>query len=733
MVEKKKKISAVQLRVSEAGQRDVGKGRARLAIDVMRALGVSAGDVIEIVGKRTTLATAWPTDDDNKRTGMIRMDGQTRKNANVSIKDFVSVKIGNVKSARSLTLAPIGTKLTADPDFSEFVKNRLKGYPMTEGDGVSIVILGNPIQFNVLRVRPKPNIKVESNTKLTISSEPLSGRTDGPSVTYEEIGGLQDQVRRLREIAELPLRHPELFQRFSIEPPSGILLFGPPGCGKTLIAKVLASESEANFFTVNGPEIMNKYYGETEARLRAIFKEAKENAPSIVFLDEIDAIAPKREEVFGDVEKRVVAQLLTLMDGLPDRGNVVVIGATNRPDSVDPALRRPGRFDREVEVGVPNQEDRYEILQIHTRGMPLAAGVNLSQLSSELHGFTGADLRAIAREAALHALRRYIPDLDMDREKVSPELIESMVVTESDFKEARKGIIPTALREVYVEAPLVPWSSIGGMETLKNELRENVIWSIKNPEMFQRAGVNPPKGVMLYGPPGCGKTILAKAIATESGVNFITVRGPEVLSKWVGESEQAIREIFRKAKSSTPCIIFFDEIDSIARSRSSSQEESDVSERVLSQLLTEMDSAHGIGELFVIGATNRPDLIDISLQRPGRFDLTLYVPPPDESSRLAILGILTKTMPLSSDVSLDKIAVMATGYSGADLESVCRQAAILSLRRKKDKPKVTMGDFTQSLSTISPSITKEVNEWYKTLNKKLITRVQKGMEKPFYG
>lgn len=721
---------AVQLKAAEAKQRDVGKARARMDMDTMEALGVAAGDVVEVIGKQSTVATAWPSDPEDQWLGIIRVDGQTRKNAGAALNEYVTVKRAEARPAKYVTLVPVGSKLAVDKEFAEFVRNRIKGLPVTEGDDISVVILGNPIVFNVLKVRPKAPARIGEETKLTITAEPTPEKRVSPRVTYEEIGGLGEEIRRLREIVELPLRHPEVFQRLGIEPPSGILLFGPPGCGKTLLAKALANESEANFFSVNGPEIMNKYYGETEARLREIFKEARENAPSIIFIDEIDAIAPRREEVFGDVEKRVVAQLLALMDGLGERGDVVVIGATNRPEGVDPALRRPGRFDREVEIGVPNSEDRLEILGIHTRGMPLSQEMDPKQLAEELYGYTGADLRALCREAALKALRRFLPEIDLESEKVPPEILERIVVTAQDFRDAYKEIVPTAMREFYVETPQIRWSEVGGLAEVKGTLIQNVIWSIKDPEKFRKVGVRPPHGVLLYGPSGCGKTLLACAMATESGANFVTVRGPEVLSKWVGESERAIRDIFRKAKASAPCIIFFDEIDSLAKPRAYGAEDSGVTERVLSQLLTEIDTAHNVDDIFVVGATNRPDLLDASLVRPGRLDLLVYVPPPDEGARAEILRIATSKMPLADEVSLAEIAQGTRGYSGADLEALCREAAIASMQGSSEPSKVAREDFQAALKKVRPSISPEIETWYESIYGQM-----RGVPKsqPFFG
>jgi transitional endoplasmic reticulum ATPase len=718
----------VQLRVAEAKHRDVGKCRARLDPHYMEQIGVQPGEVIEIMGKRTTAVTAWPADDEEEDTDIIRIDGQTRKNASVGLNDLLNVRKAESKAAKSITLMPIGdSNITVDKEFCEFVKGRLKGFPMSEGDEISVVILGNSMDFKVQKVSPKAIVRVERSTKLAIMAETAQDRK--PRVTYEEIGGMKEQIKRLREIVELPMRHPEVFARLGIEPHSGILMYGPPGTGKTLIAKALASESEANFFIINGPEIMNKYYGETEARLRDIFKEAKESSPSIIFIDEIDAIAPKREEAFGDVEKRVVAQLLALMDGMQERGQVIVLGATNRPESLDPALRRPGRFDREIEIGVPNAEGRLEILQIHTRGMPLDDGINLQELASELHGYTGADIKALCREAAMKALRRYLPEIDLEGDKISPEVLEQMVITTRDFRDGIKEIVPTAMREFYVEVARVKWNEVGGLYDAKRVLHDNLITSIKEPDSFSKMGIKPPKGALLYGPSGTGKTLIAKALATESNANIIIVRGPEVLSKWVGESEKAIREIFRKAKTSSPCIVVFDELDSLARPRGQSEDGAG-NERVVSQILTEMDDAGNSG-VIIVGITNRPDLIDPSLLRPGRLDLIVYIGQPDEKARFEILKIITQSMPLEDDVDLASIAQTTKNFSGADLFALCREAAVSAMQRKSAN--ISNADFMQALRAARPSITKEVEEWYESMKKNLTYAMPKPIDKSFYG
>jgi transitional endoplasmic reticulum ATPase len=549
----------------------------------MAKLAIKPGEIAELIGKRSTPVTVWLAESQENGREIIRIDGQTRKNVGVGLNDLLTVRKVRSKAAKSVFLLPLGhNAMSIDDQFCVFVRNKLTGYPINEGDEISVGVLGNSIDFVIKKIIPRTISRIERSTKVNVVAPTTVD--ERPRITYDEIGGLKEQINRLREIVELPLRNPEVFAKLGIEPHSGILMYGSPGCGKTLIAKALASESAANFYIINGPEIVNKYYGETEARLRDIFKEAKETAPSIIFIDEIDAIAPKREEAFGDVEKRVVAQLLSLMDGMSDRGNVIVLGATNRPESIDPALRRPGRFDREIEIGVPNAQGRFEILGIHTRGMPLAQDVDLQELALELNGYTGADIKALCREAAMKALRRYIPEIDSGTGKVSPDTLRVMDIRSRDFREGMKEIIPTAMREFYVEVSRIKWEDVGGLHNVKRILHDNLIMSIKEPENFSRMGVRAPRGALLFGPPGCGKTLIAKSLATISSANIIVVRGPEVLSKWVGESEKAIREIFRKAKSSSPCVIVFDELDSLALPRG--QDDISGNERVLSQLLT---------------------------------------------------------------------------------------------------------------------------------------------------
>jgi len=719
------KEESSHLQVGESKQRDIGKKRARISPDAMDFLHVAPGDVIEIVGKKTSSAIVWPVDEDEKNPDIINIDGQMRKNVGVSLNDAIQVKKVETKTAKTVVLMPINDVVTVDKEFTDFVKNRLKGLPLSAGDEISVMILGNSMEFKINKMMPKGVVKINRSSSLTILDETTSDRKI--HITYEEVGGLRTVIKSMREIVELPLKHPELFSRLGVEPHSGVLLYGPPGCGKTLLAKVLATESDANMYSINGPEIMNKYYGETEARLREIFKEAKDNSPSIIFIDEIDAIAPKREEVFGDVEKRVVAQLLALMDGLTDRGNVVVLGATNRPDSVDPALRRPGRFDREIEISVPNIDGRIEILQIHTRGMPIGKDVDLKKLASELHGYTGADIKSLCRESAIKAIRRYLPEIDLENERIPSKILESMEIKLRDFYDATLTVIPTTMREFYVERPKVWFKNVGGLNDEKKILEDNMVAAINSPNKFRKMGVKPPKGVLLYGPPGCGKTLLARALAAECGTNMILVRGPEILSKWVGESEKAIREIFRRAKASAPCVIIFDELDSLAKSKI--KDETNRGETVLSQMLTEMEDS-GASNIIVVGITNRPDLIDNSMLRNGRLDVVLYVQPPDEKNRLEIIKILTDEMPLTRDINLNEIAVSTQNYTGADLASLCREAAVNAMQR--DSSKISSNDFAIGLKRVRPSITKEIDKWYSDIKAEVSNVIPKSRDETFY-
>jgi len=708
----------LQLRVAEAKQRDVGRGIARIDREAMSKLGVEPGDAIEIIGKKSTVAIVWPAYIEDEGLGIIRMDGTLRRNAGVSLGDTIVVRKVQLQPATRVMLAPtenIGIAIT--PDFEEYVKARLLGRPLKRGDTIEVPVLNTALRFIVVSTSPSQIVQIVSDTEIKIKGEPVSERELAiPRVTYEDIGDLEEAKQKIREMIELPLKHPELFRHLGIEPPKGVLLHGPPGTGKTLLAKAVANESGAHFIAINGPEIMSKFYGESEQRLRDVFKEAEENAPSIIFIDEIDAIAPKREEVTGEVERRVVAQLLALMDGLKSRGQVVVIAATNRPNDVDPALRRPGRFDREIAIPVPDKRARKEILQVHTRNMPLAKDVNLEELAEITHGFTGADLAALCREAAMHALRRFLPRIDIEKGVIPSEILKQLNVTREDFLEALKDIQPSALREVYVEVPEVHWDDIGGLEDVKQKLKEAVEWPLKHPEHFKEMGIDPPKGILLYGPPGCGKTLLAKAVATESEANFIAVKGPEILSKWVGESEKAIREIFAKARQSAPCIVFFDELDSIVPRRGL-RFDSGVTDRIVNQLLTEMDGIARLEGVVVVGATNRPDIIDPALLRPGRFDRIIYVPPPDLRARVEILKVHTRRMPLAEDVNLEEIARKTEGYTGADLAALCREAAITALREVGKPTKVEMKHFMKALEVVKPSVSREDLEKYKEIEK----------------
>jgi len=711
----------VQLRVAEARQRDIGRKIARVDSRAIRELNLSPGDLIEINGKRTTIAIVWPPYKEDDGMGLIRIDGEVRRNAGVSVGEYVRISKANAKPATKIVLAPYET-LPFVGDFARIVKSQLLNLPVMKGDTVVVPILGMGIELKVTSTAPTHAVIVSENTVVEVSTSPVKRLEETTGVTYEDIGGLHEELQRIREMIELPLKHPELFRHLGIDPPKGVILYGPPGTGKTLIAKAIANETGAHFISINGPEIMSKFYGESEARLREVFQEAEQNAPSIIFIDELDAIAPKRSEVTGEVERRVVSQLLALMDGLKGRGQVIVIGATNRIEAIDPALRRPGRFDREIRIGVPDRNGRKEILQIHTRRMPIAEDVDLDEIADITHGFTGADLAALCREAAMNALRRFLPKIDLEKEVIPAEILEQLKVTREDFANALRMIQPSALREVILEIPNVKWEDVGDLQSVKQELKEAVEWPLKYPEVFKRLGIRPPRGILLYGPPGTGKTLLAKAVATESEANFISVKGPEVLSKWVGESEKAVREIFRKARETAPCIIFFDELDAIAPRRGL-HADAGVTDRIVNQLLTEMDGIQTLKGVVVIGASNRPDILDPALLRPGRFDRVIYVPPPDVDGRYQIFQIHTREMPLSDDVDLGKLAAMTEGYTGADIEAVCREAAIMAMRENINIEKVSMRHFMMALEKIKPSITPEQKREYE----RILTEFRKSM------
>ncbi len=708
----------IGLRVAEAKQRDVGRGKVRLDSIAMSKIGVSTGDIVEIEGKRATTAVAWPSYPEDLKKDIIRMDGVVRRNAGVSLGDRVTVRKAKVSVARQVTLAPEQMSVNIDFSFENFVKRKLLGQPLSRKDTVLIPILGRAIPFSVIATVPSGIVVVTESTQLKVAEKPMvEGEKGGPTISYEDIGGLHNEIQKIREMVELPLKFPQLFEKLGIDPPKGVLLHGPPGCGKTLIARAVASESAAHFIVLNGPEIMSKFYGESEQRLRGIFKDAEDNAPSIVFIDELDAIAPKREDVSGEVERRVVAQLLSLMDGLVSRGQVIVIGATNRPNAIDPALRRPGRFDREIEIHVPDRDSREEIMLIHSRGMPLATDVDLKGLSDITHGYVGADLHALCREAAMKTLRRFLPSLDLDEETIPSEILDSIEVTNHDFLLGLKEITPTAVREVFIESPNIPWDKVGGLAPIIDQIRESIEWPLLFPDSFKRIGIKPPRGILLYGPPGCGKTLLARAVATESQANFISVKGPEILSKWVGESEKAIREVFRKARLAAPSIVFFDELDSLTPVRGMSSD-SNVTERVISQLLTELDGLEELKDIVVLAATNRPDIIDPALLRPGRFDRLINITAPKLEGRVEILKIYTQEMPLESDVNIDELARATEGYVGSDMESLCREAGMLALRENFNIEKISMKHFSEALSKTHPTVTPEVLKYYDKIAEK---------------
>ena len=714
------------LRVLEAKSLDVGRGVVRVDPELMRPLKLSEGDAVVIEGRRKTAAMLGSGYPEDANRGVIRMDGIQRRNAQIGIDEKVGIRGIAAKRAEKITLAP--TEPVRIMGGEEYLAQALDGRLVTRGDLVSVPVMGRRFEFVVQSFGPSAEaVEVSAGTKVKISEKPAKQEeAKVPRVSYEDIGGLRDEVSKVREMIELPLRHPELFDRLGVEAPKGVLLHGPPGTGKTLLAKAVASETNADFHAISGPEIMSKFYGQSEENLRDIFQQAQENAPSIIFIDEIDSIAPKRDEVTGEVERRVVAQLLSLMDGLQTRGKVVVIGATNRPNSLDPAIRRPGRFDREIEIGIPDRDGRLEVLQIHARNVPLAKDVDLRDLANVTHGYVGADLAALVKEAAMRSLRRALPDIDLEVDEIPMEVLRRLEVTRDDFLSAFREMEPSTMREVIIERPNVRWADIGGLDGPKQELREAVEWPLKYARLFTQAGAKAPKGILLYGPPGTGKTLLAKAVATESEANFISVKGPEFLSKWVGESERAVRETFRKAKAAAPCIIFFDEVDAITPQRGLGAD-SHVTERVISQILTEMDGLEELHNVTVVAATNRPDMVDPALLRPGRFDRLVYTPPPDLEARKAILAIHTKGKPLAPDVKPDDLAKRTEDYTGAEIAAACNEAAMLAIRdyvaaggslddKAVKKLALKAGHFDRALDKIRPRSKDELRR-YQDLSK----------------
>ncbi len=700
---------------------EAGRGIVRLDPELMDVMDIKIGDIVKITGEKSTVAKVLRGGPEDANTGIIRVDGNTRWNAGTSIDERVAVQKVNAKSATRITFSP--TEQLRLQGGEEYFKQVFEGRAFSKGDAVALNVMGNRMEFVVTSYAPSGDaVIITSATNVKLSEKPADvDAGEIPQVSYDDIGGLDDAVGKIREMVELPLKHPELFDRLGIEAPKGVLLHGPPGTGKTLLAKAVAGETSSNFTYVGGPEIMSKFYGESEERLRDIFNEAEENAPSIIFIDEIDSIAPKRDEVSGETERRVVAQLLALMDGIKSRGKVVVIGATNRPNSIDEALRRPGRFDREIEIGIPTRDGRFDILEIHTRGMPIDESVKLEDIADKTHGYSGADLSALTKEAAMAALRRILPEIDTEKEEVPLSVLNSISITMDDFREGFKDMQPSTMREVLIERPHVKWEDVGALQAVKEELREAVEWPLKYAKVFDHMGARPPKGILLYGPPGTGKTLLAKAVATESESNFISVKGPEFLNKWVGESEKAVRETFRKARQASPCIIFMDEIDSIAPKRGGGSSDSNVTERVVSQLLTEMDGLEALNDVVVIAATNRPDMIDPALLRPGRFDKSMMVGAPDKKSREEIFKIHTKGKPLEDGVDLKKLAEMTEGFTGADIAAVTNEAVMTSVRRLVadgdptqeglDANKVTMKDFEDATEKFGPVVSKKLKEY----------------------
>ena len=701
-------MNKIILKVDEVPQQHVGKGRAVIDPKIIEDQKWNSGQILELTYNKKTHVKLWPGNPEEYGSGIIKIDGITRQNIGAGIGDKISIKSVEAVTAEQITLSPT-EKIAAD-GLQEYMIYNYLNHVFTTGDSISLnTQMGSKVQFVITNTKPSRPVIVTENTVFKLGSLTKTIDSTVPRITYDELGGLKNEVQKIREMVELPMRHPELFDKIGVEAPKGVLLYGPPGTGKTLLAKAVAGETNANFISLSGPEIMGKHYGESEERIREIFTQAEENSPSIIFIDEIDSIAPKRDEVSGEVEKRIVSQLLTLMDGMKSRGKVVVIAATNRPDSIDPALRRPGRFDREIEIGIPDDEGRLDILSIHTRGMPINKKVDLKQISKTTHGFVGADLEVLAKEAAMRSLRRILPEIDLDEEKISSEILQKIQITSEDFRDALKEVRPSALREVQVQIPDITWDDIGGLDELKEELREAVEWPIKHKEAFDYVDVQTPKGILLYGPPGTGKTLIAKALAKMTESNFISIKGPELLSKWVGESEKGVREIFRKARQAAPCIIFLDEVDALVPRRGSGGSDSHVTESVVSQILTEIDGLEELHNVLIIGATNRLDIVDDALLRPGRFDRIIEVSNPDSKGRQHIFKIHTQKKPLESDVNFIKLVEMTDGFSGAEIGAIANRAAITALKRyvggksqNLKEIKISQQDLIDAIDKVKP-------------------------------
>jgi len=701
-------MNEIVLKIEESPQQHVGRGRAIIDPKIIEDQKWNSGQILELTYNKKTHVKLWPGAPEEYGSGIIKIDGMTRLNIGAGIGDKISLKTVEAVNADQIVLSP--TEKIAAEGLQEYMIYNYLNHVFTTGDSVSLnTQMGGRVQFIVTSTKPSKPVLVTENTVFKLGAMTKAVDSSVPRITYDELGGLKKEVQKIREMVELPMRHPELFDKIGVEAPKGVLLYGPPGTGKTLLAKAVAGETNAHFISLSGPEIMGKHYGESEERIREIFTQAEENAPSIIFIDEIDSIAPKRDEVSGELEKRIVSQLLTLMDGMKSRGKVVVIAATNRPDSIDPALRRPGRFDREIEIGIPDDEGRFDILSIHTRGMPIDQKVDLKQISKTTHGFVGADLEVLAKEAAMKSLRRILPEIDYDEEKISSEILEKIQITSDDFRDALKEVSPSALREVQVQVPNVSWDDVGGLDELKDELKEAVEWPIKYKDAYDYVDVESPKGILLHGPPGTGKTLIAKALAKMTESNFISIKGPELLSKWVGESEKGVREIFRKARQAAPCIIFLDEVDALVPRRGSGGSDSHVTENVVSQILTEIDGLEELNNVLIIGATNRLDIVDEALLRPGRFDRIIKVPNPDEKGRQHIFEIHTKKKPLANDVKIPEIVKITDDFSGAEIAAVANRAAIAALKRyvsSKSKNvkeiKITQQDLIDAVDKVRP-------------------------------